>query len=142
MLAHLCGLARARYHLLLCERVDGETAARIGLVAQCVEDTELLDRARAIAARLASSSPTAIRWTKHALNHWLRMALPAFDASLAMEFLGFDAVTGQLAGGGLPAGMVIAATPAMTHANPNHAVEVRFSPRNTTLIATPIGTRR
>jgi enoyl-CoA hydratase len=86
----LCGLARARYHLLLCERVDGATAADIGLVALCVEDGELLTRAREIAQRLATSSPTAVRWTKHALNHWLRMALPAFDASAAMEFLGFS----------------------------------------------------
>jgi enoyl-CoA hydratase len=30
-----------------------------------------------------------MRWTKHALNNWLRMAGPSFDASLALEFLGF-----------------------------------------------------
>lgn len=86
----LCGLARAKYHLLLCERIDGATAEKIGLVAQCVEDAELLPRARELALRLASSSPTAVRWTKHALNHWLRMALPAFDSSAAMEFLSFS----------------------------------------------------
>jgi enoyl-CoA hydratase len=86
----LCGLARAKYHLLLCERVDGVTAAQIGLVAQCVDDAELLPRARAIAHRLATGSPTALRWSKHALNSWLRMALPAFDASAAMEFLSFS----------------------------------------------------
>lgn len=85
----LCGLARAKYHLLLCERIDGETAERIGLVSLCVDDAALLERARDIAHRLATSSPTAIRWSKHALNSWLRMALPAFDASAAMEFLGF-----------------------------------------------------
>ncbi|MFB9630170.1 hypothetical protein [Nonomuraea helvata] len=27
--------------------------------------------------------------TKYSLNNWLRLAGPAFDASLAMEFLGF-----------------------------------------------------
>ncbi len=86
----LCGLARARYHLLLCDRLDGQTAADIGLVALCVEDAELLDRARSIATRLATGSPTAIRWTKHSLNHWLRLAGPAFEASLAAEFLGFS----------------------------------------------------
>lgn len=86
----LCGLARAKYHLLLCERVDGATAAQIGLVALCVEDQQLLSRAREIATKLATASPTAVRWTKHALNHWLRAALPAFDASVAMEFLGFS----------------------------------------------------
>jgi enoyl-CoA hydratase len=86
----ICGLTRARYHLLLCERLDGHTAQQIGLVAECVDDAELLPRARALAKRLATGSPTAMRWTKHALNSWLRTALPAFDASLAMEFLGFS----------------------------------------------------
>jgi enoyl-CoA hydratase len=86
----MCGLARARYHLLLCDRIDGETAAEIGLVSLCVEDDELLAKARECATRLALGSATAIRWTKHSLNHWLRMAGPAFEASLAAEFLGFS----------------------------------------------------
>jgi enoyl-CoA hydratase len=93
----LCGLARARYHLLLGERIDGPTAERIGLVALCVEDAALTAHAREIATRLATGSATATRWTKHALNHWLRAAAPAFEASLALEFLGFsgpDAVEG------------------------------------------------
>ena len=41
------------------------------------------------AERLAHGSHTAIRWTKYALNNWLRMAGPSFDTSLALEFLGF-----------------------------------------------------
>jgi enoyl-CoA hydratase len=86
----MCGLARARYHLLLCDRIDGTTAAEIGLVSLCVEDEELLAKARECATRLAQGSATAIRWTKHSLNHWLRMAGPAFEASLAAEFLGFS----------------------------------------------------
>jgi len=43
---------------------------------------------------------------------------------------------------GFEAGMVIATTPAITQSRPIHAVEVRFSSKNTTPIATPIGTRR
>ena len=42
-----------------------------------------------IADRLASGSQTAIRWTKHALNQWLRQAGPMFETSLALEFMGF-----------------------------------------------------
>ena len=34
----LCGLAKAKYHLLLCEPLSGEEAERIGLVSLCVED--------------------------------------------------------------------------------------------------------
>lgn len=86
----LCGMAKAKYHLLTCEPVDGAEAERIGLVSRCVPDAEVPGTARDLAGRLAAGSPTAIRFTKYALNNWLRMAGPAFDASLAMEFLGFD----------------------------------------------------
>jgi enoyl-CoA hydratase len=42
-----------------------------------------------VARKLTQTSPTAVRWTKHALNNWLRQAGPNFDTSLALEFLGF-----------------------------------------------------
>ncbi len=85
----LCGMAKAKYHLLLCEPVDGAEAERIGLVSLCVEDDELEERSLQIADRLVAGAPSAIRWTKYALNNWLRMAGPTFDTSLALEFLGF-----------------------------------------------------
>ena len=85
----LCGMAKAKYHLLLCEPVSGEEAERIGLVSLCVPEEELYTKALEVAERLAAGSPTALRWTKHALNNWLRLAGPTFDASLALEFLGF-----------------------------------------------------
>ncbi len=83
----LCGLAKAKYHLLLCEPVDGVEAERLGLVSLCVPEEELEARALEIAERLAAGSQPAIRHTKLALNNWLRAAGPAFDASLALEFL-------------------------------------------------------
>jgi enoyl-CoA hydratase len=83
----LCGMAKAKYHLLLCEPVDGVEAERLGLVSLCVPEEELEERALAIANRLAEGSQPAIRHTKLALNNWLRLAGPAFDASLALEFL-------------------------------------------------------
>ncbi len=86
----LCGMAKAKYYLMLCEPVSGEEAERIGLVARCVEASELRDTALQVATRLARSSPTAVRWTKYALNNWLRMMGPTFDASLAVEFMGFS----------------------------------------------------
>jgi enoyl-CoA hydratase len=85
----LCGMAKAKYYLLLCEAVSGEEAERIGLVSLAVEDDQLLPKAYDIADRLALGSQTAIRWTKYALNNWLRQAGPTFDASLALEFMGF-----------------------------------------------------
>jgi len=85
----LCGMAKAKYYLMLCEQLTGEEAERIGLVSLAVGEDELLDRAFDVARRLASGSQSAIRWTKYALNNWLRMAGPTFDASLALEMMGF-----------------------------------------------------
>ena len=85
----LCGLAKAKYYLLLCEPVLGAEAERIGLISLAVEDAELDAKAVEIAVRLAEGAQSAIRWTKYALNNWIRSAGPTFDASLALEFLGF-----------------------------------------------------
>jgi len=86
----LCGMAKAKYYLLLCETLTGEEAERIGLVSLAVDDAELDATALKTAVRLAESAPTAVRWTKYALNNWLRSAGPTFDTSLALEFLSFS----------------------------------------------------
>lgn len=85
----LCGMAKAKYHLLLCEPISGAEAERIGLVSLAVDEDELFEKALEVAKRLAAGSPTAIRWTKHALNNWLRLMGPTFDNSIALECLGF-----------------------------------------------------
>ncbi|MDN4592147.1 enoyl-CoA hydratase [Xenophilus aerolatus] len=85
----LCGMAKAKYHLLMCNTIDGREAERIGLVSLAVADDELDTTAREIAHKLAQGSPTALAFTKRSLNHWLRMAWPAFEHSLALEILGF-----------------------------------------------------
>jgi enoyl-CoA hydratase len=85
----LVGMAKAKYYLLLNEPMSGEEAERLGLVSRCVEDDKVVETALETAKRLAKGSPSAIRLTKYALNNWLRMAGPIFDASTALEFLGF-----------------------------------------------------
>ncbi|MBP5858822.1 enoyl-CoA hydratase/isomerase family protein [Marivibrio halodurans] len=85
----LCGLAKSKYYLMLCEPVSGEEAERIGLVSLVTEPEDLHDKALEVATKLSKGSPTALRWTKYALNNWLRMAGPTFDTSLALEFMGF-----------------------------------------------------
>jgi enoyl-CoA hydratase len=82
-------MARAKYYLLLCDPLLGADAARIGLISLAVDDSEVDAKANEIATRLAEGAQTAIRWTKYSLNNWLRQMGPAFDASLALEFLGF-----------------------------------------------------
>jgi enoyl-CoA hydratase len=86
----LCGMAKAKYHLLLNEPVTGEMAERLGLVALAVDEAELPEKALSVAKRLAEGAPAAIHWTKHTLNNWLRVAGPTFDASLALEMLAFS----------------------------------------------------
>ena len=69
-------MAKAKYYLLLCEPCRGEEAERIGLVSLCVEDDELEQGAWS-RDQLAEGAQTAIRWTKYALNNWLRMMGPS-----------------------------------------------------------------
>jgi enoyl-CoA hydratase len=87
----LCGLAKSKYYLLLNDDLTGEEAERIGLVSMCVDDEEVNDKALEITTRLAGGAQHAIRFTKYALNNWLRFAGPIFDASLALEFINFSA---------------------------------------------------
>jgi enoyl-CoA hydratase len=85
----LCGMAKAKYYLLTCEQISGAEAERLGLVSLACEESELQAKALEVARKIASGAQTAMRWTKYSLNNWLRMAGPAFDASLALEVLGF-----------------------------------------------------
>jgi enoyl-CoA hydratase len=76
--------------MLLCEALSAEEAERIGLVSLTVDEADLLPKAFEVEERLAKGSPIAIRWTKYALNNWLRLAGPTFDASLPLEFMCFS----------------------------------------------------
>ncbi|MBW0119485.1 enoyl-CoA hydratase/isomerase family protein [Pseudonocardia abyssalis] len=85
----MCGMAKAKYYLLTCDVLTGEEAERIGLVSVCVDDDQVHDKAMEVARKLAAGSPSAVQFTKQALNNWYRAAGPSFDASLALEFYGF-----------------------------------------------------
>ncbi len=85
----LCGMAKAKYYLLLSETISGEEAERIGLVSLTCEKEKLQQTALEVARKLVAAPQTALRWTKYSLNNWLRSAGPAFDASLALEMMGF-----------------------------------------------------
>src|SRR5262249_4195727 len=91
----LVGMAKAKYYLLCCEQLDGVEAERIGLVSLAVDDDAVEAKTIEVASKLAEGAQGALRWTKHCLNNWLRMAGPSFDASLAMEFLGFAGDEGK-----------------------------------------------
>ncbi|MGH3438445.1 MAG: enoyl-CoA hydratase/isomerase family protein [Sciscionella sp.] len=96
----LAGMAKARYYLLTGEMIVGAEAERIGMVSKALPREEVLDEALAVAGKLAAGSQPAIRWTKRALNSWLKTAGPIFDQSAAYEmlcFMGPDVVEGVAA---------------------------------------------
>jgi enoyl-CoA hydratase len=96
----LAGLAKARYYLLTGEMLTGTEAERIGMVSKALPHDKVLAEALEIAHTLATGSQLAIRWTKRALNNWLKAAGPIFDQSAAYEmlcFMGPDVVEGAAA---------------------------------------------
>ena len=96
----LCGMAKARYYLMTGEMITGEEAERMGMVSKALPRDQVLDEALRVAGELASGSQLAIRWTKRALNNWLKMAGPIFDQSAAYEmlcFMGPDVLEGAAA---------------------------------------------
>jgi enoyl-CoA hydratase len=82
-------MAKAKYYLLTSDFIDGKEAERIGLVSLCVAPDKLMETAFVVADRLATGAQLAIRYTKRALNNWLRQAGPIFDQSLALEMITF-----------------------------------------------------
>ncbi|HEY3681600.1 MAG TPA: enoyl-CoA hydratase/isomerase family protein [Streptosporangiaceae bacterium] len=96
----LAGMAKARYYLLTGEMITGAEAERVGMVAKALPRDEVLPAAMKAATTLATNSQLAVRWTKRALNNWLKQAGPIFDQSAAYEMLGFlgpDVVEGVAA---------------------------------------------
>jgi enoyl-CoA hydratase len=86
----LCGMAKAKYYLLTSDFLDGREAERIGLVSKAVPRERVKDEALELARRLAAGPQPALRFTKRALNQWLRLGgIASFDYSAALEILGF-----------------------------------------------------
>lgn len=85
------GPARAKEFLLTGDKVGAADALRMGLVNRVVPAAELLAHARAFADRLAAGAPLALRYTKMAVNKWVKQAASvAFDYSTALEIVTFQ----------------------------------------------------
>jgi enoyl-CoA hydratase len=86
----LCGMAKAKLYLLTSDALDGREAERIGLVSRAVPAADVLPLALTYARRFADGAQTAVRFTKRALNQWLRLGgITSFDYSNALELLNF-----------------------------------------------------
>lgn len=96
----LCGMAKAKYYLITSDFIDGKKADEIGLVSKSMPADEVLPDALKVAEKIATGPQDAARWTKRALNLWVKQAAPAFDASLGFEmlnFMGHDVAEGAAA---------------------------------------------
>jgi len=91
----LCGIAKAKYYLLTAETFTGEEAEKMNLISLALPDEEVEARAISIASKFAEGAPAALRWTKMMLNYWVKNAAPIFEASLALEFIGFEGPEGK-----------------------------------------------
>lgn len=82
----LVGPNKAKYFLMTGDRVDAAEAERIGLVNFVVDDADTIDRAIAIASRLAAGPQQAIRASKQAVNAWMKaVSATVLPLSLALE---------------------------------------------------------
>ncbi len=81
-LPRLAGSARAMGMMLLGEALPAATAAEWGLIWKVVEDSSLMDEARALALKLAQGPTVGLGLIKEALNRSLESSL---DAQLDTE---------------------------------------------------------
>ncbi|MFC4944315.1 enoyl-CoA hydratase/isomerase family protein [Pseudonocardia sp. GCM10023141] len=88
LLPLLVGMNVAKELMMTGDLIDGAEAARIGLVNHAVEPNELKDYTFALADKLASKAPYAIKTTKASINMILRRrALDVMDLSHLYEQL-------------------------------------------------------
>ncbi len=77
MLPRLIGVGQAMRLLLTGDPVDAETALRLGLVEEVVDDAEVTARVMEMAKRIASFSPTATQAIKAAVRAAMSTPLEA-----------------------------------------------------------------
>lgn len=82
LLPLLVGPLKAKQLLLLGDRIDGPTAAKLGLVNEVLPGEALLDRALEWAGRMAEHPPSAVALAKRALDQGIDSSL---DTALELE---------------------------------------------------------
>lgn len=86
LLQRAVGFAKAAELSLTGDTIDAAEALACGLVSRVVPDDQLLDTARALAAKIAANPPFAVRMTKRLLWEARRADLPTvLELSAAMQ---------------------------------------------------------
>jgi enoyl-CoA hydratase len=83
LLPRCVGFSRSNELLLTGRAVDGEEAARIGLVSEVVEDERLLPRALELAGLVAANSPFGVWMTKRGI--WANVEAGSLQAAIELE---------------------------------------------------------
>jgi enoyl-CoA hydratase len=83
LLPRLIGASRSHELMLTGRRVDAEEAAKIGLVADVVDDDRLLDRSLEAAEQISAWAPWATRLTKQGM--WAALEIPAHQTAVEYE---------------------------------------------------------
>jgi len=87
----LIGPHRAKEFLMRGNFINGAEAGRIGMVNYAVAPEAVMPKARELAQELADGPTWAIRWSKLAVNKWLKQQSNLImDASLAYEMMSFN----------------------------------------------------
>ncbi|MFI0960117.1 enoyl-CoA hydratase/isomerase family protein [Streptomyces sp. NPDC021080] len=102
-IAREAGAGWAKYLALTGRRLDATTAERLHLVQVVVEETELEQTARAVAAQIAANAPLAVQGVKHDIDAYaeapLTAALDRTALSAALTLTSDDAAEGYTAKG-------------------------------------------
>jgi enoyl-CoA hydratase len=87
----LIGPHRAKEFLMRGNFINGAEAGRIGMVNYAVPPEQVMAKSRELAQELADGPTWAIRWSKLAVNKWLKeQANLIMDAGLAYEMMTFN----------------------------------------------------
>lgn len=86
----LIGPSRAKWHMLTGDPITAAKGEQMGLVNQVVPAAQLMPSALAFAERLCGLPPLAVKWSKMAVNKYIKFVLHEVgDLGIAWEFLTF-----------------------------------------------------